>query len=130
MNFLPYSWNLKKNSRKNRKEPTPAEKKLWFEYLKSHTSKFYRQRPLWNYIVDFYSKQLQLVIELDWDSHYTDEAKVYDIKRAQYLESLWLKVIRFTNLEVLQNFDGVCYQLEKITKKSPLKGEMSEGQRG
>ena len=73
--------------------------------------KFWRQKPINNFIVDFYFPKLKLVIEVDGDSHFTDSGLVYDEERTRVLEGYGLRVIRFTNDEVVQNFEGVCEQI-------------------
>ncbi len=78
-----------------------------------------RQRPIDNFIVDFYCPKLKLVIEIDGDSHFTDEGKARDRSRTQVLEGYGLKVMRFTNDEVLNNFEGVCRQLEEMIPPTP-----------
>jgi len=97
-----------------RKNPTPAEKKLWRDYLRTFKFRILRQRPIAHFIVDFYCAALKLVIEVDGDSHFTDEGKAYDLKRTSILEGYGLQVVRFTNDEVLNNFEGVCQQIEEI----------------
>jgi very-short-patch-repair endonuclease len=87
---------------------TAAEKKLWYGYLRTFKFKVFRQRPIDHFIVDFYCPSLKLVIEIDGDSHFTDEGKEYDQERTQRLEGYGLTVLRFTNQQVLQDFDGVC----------------------
>jgi len=62
-------------------------------------------------LFDFYCPSLKLVIEIDGDTHFTDEGKAYDKERTARLESYGLKVIRFTNSQVLRNFEAVCEQL-------------------
>jgi very-short-patch-repair endonuclease len=73
-----------------------------------------RQRPIDNFIVDFYVPKYKLVIEIDWDSHYEDWVQEYDQERTAILEWLWLKVLRYTNYEVMNNFEWVC---EDILRK-------------
>lgn len=73
----------------------------------------YRQRMIDNFIVDFYIPKLKLVIEIDGESHFTEEWLVYDKERTSVLEWLWLKIMRFTNEEVMKNFDEVCGTLDK-----------------
>ncbi len=90
---------------------TLAEIKLWYSYLKNFKFKVLRQRPIDHFIVDFYCPSLKLVIEIDGDTHFTDEGKAYDKERTARLESYGLKVIRFTNSQVLRNFEAVCEQL-------------------
>lgn len=76
--------------------------------------RIYKQRPIDNFIVDFYIPKYKLVIEVDWESHFDIQWKAYDMERTNILEWLWLEVIRFTNIEVMQKFDSVC---EGILKK-------------
>ncbi len=64
---------------------TKAEKKIRFEFLQSHTNKFYRQRMIDHYIVDFYCAKSSLVIEIDGDTHYTIDGIEYDIMRTELL---------------------------------------------
>ena len=110
--YIPYSKDLISKARENRKNPTPAEKRMWFEVLsrKSFQNlKFTRQKPLDCFIVDFYCSKLLLVIEIDGDSHARQEA--YDHQRTRRLEALGLTVIRYTNRDVMQNIEGVYLDL-------------------
>jgi hypothetical protein len=72
-----------------------------------------RQRPIDNFIVDFYCASLKLVIEIDGESHFTQQGKDYDEERTRILEGYGITVVRFTNVDVLQNFEGVCRELER-----------------
>ena len=74
---------------------------------------FNRQKPIGKYIVDFYCHEQKLVIEIDGDTHYHDSARIHDRKRTKFLESQGLKVIRFTNREVIESIDGVMTNLEQ-----------------
>lgn len=119
---LPYNPDLKEKARDLRKNLTEAERKLWFRYLRGFKHPVLRQKPIDNYIVDFYCPALGLVIEIDGDSNYTDEGKVYDEKRSRTLKSYGLKILRFTNIDVLKNLEGVCQRIEELLvtlKKSP-----------
>jgi very-short-patch-repair endonuclease len=89
---------------------TEPEKRIW-QFLRTLPYQVLRQRVIDNFIVDFYCASFKLVIEIDGDSHFTDEGKAYDEERTKILEGYGIKVIRFTNDEVLNNFEGVC---EKI----------------
>jgi very-short-patch-repair endonuclease len=97
---------------------TEPEKILWYwffkEFQQTYNIRVLRQRPVDNFIVDFYLAKLKLVIEIDWESHFDEQWIEYDKERTSILEWLWLKVIRFTNNEVMKNFDWVC---EEILKK-------------
>ena len=108
---LPYNTALVARAKELRKNMTLAEKRLWYSYLKNFKFKVLRQRPIDHFIVDFYCPSLKLVIEIDGDTHFTDEGKAYDKERTARLESYGLKVIRFTNSQVLRNFEAVCEQL-------------------
>ncbi len=98
---------------------TLAEKKIWYQYLRNFQYRVLRQRPIDNFIVDFYCAKLKLVIEIDGGIHYTNEAKIYDLQRTKVLEGYGLKVIRFTNDEVLNNLEGVCQVIEGLIPPSP-----------
>ncbi len=115
-NRLPYNFKLKERTRELRKNMTEPEKKIWFWFLrKISNTKFriYKQRPIQNFIVDFYVPKFKLIIEIDWESHFDNQGIVYDEERTQILEWFWLKVLRFTNKEIMKNFDWVCWNLEK-----------------
>jgi very-short-patch-repair endonuclease len=119
--YLPYNPDLVAKARELRKNMTAAEKKLWYSYLRGFKFRVLRQRPIAYFIVDFYCASLQLVIEVDGDSHFTDEGKAYDARRTEILEGYGLKVIRFTNQEVLTNFEAVCQRIaEEIALKSKV----------
>lgn len=75
--------------------------------------KIYKQRQIQNFIVDFYIPKLKIVIEIDWETHFNEAWIAYDEERTQILEWLWLKVLKFTNKDIMENFDGVCRELEK-----------------
>ena len=107
---------------------TPAEKKLWYSYLRTFKFRVLRQRPIDNFIVDFFCAGLKLVIEVDGASHFTDEGRDYDWEKTQILEGYGLKVLRFTNDEVLQDWEGVCRRIEeKIPPTSSLKLRLKKG---
>jgi very-short-patch-repair endonuclease len=110
--YLPYNKNLVPRANELRKNMTLAEKKLWYEYLRDFKYRVHRQRTIDNFIVDFYCPQLKLVIEIDGDSHYTENAQEYDIQRTKILQGYGLKVIRFHNHDVLDNLAGVVTIIE------------------
>ncbi|HJT62728.1 MAG TPA: endonuclease domain-containing protein [Burkholderiales bacterium] len=106
--WIPYRTKLTPRAQALRRDPTPAEKKLWYEFLRDLPHKFTRQKPLGQYVADFYCSRQRLVIELDGDSHYTDRAQHYDQVRTAALEMRGLRVMRFTNTDVLESFEAVC----------------------
>ena len=76
-----------------------------------HELQFYRPKPLGNFIVDFYCPSARLVIEIDGGQHYTEEGQEQDSKRDAYLNGIGLSVLRFSNLDVLGNMDGVITEI-------------------
>ena len=99
-------------ARELRKEMTSAEKTLWSRLRgKQLGIKFRKQHPIGPYITDFYARDVELIVEVDGDTHFTPEAKSYDTVRTDYLSQLGLTVLRFTNLEILQQLDGVLEQI-------------------
>ena len=101
-----------------RKNMTKEEKHLWYDFLRTHHVRFSRQKVLGKYIADFYSAEAKLVIELDGSGHRTEEGKVYDAERTAFLEQYGLQVIRIPNIEVMQNFKGVCRYINFIIEQS------------
>ena len=92
---------------------TPWERKLWYCFLNSYPERFYRQKPIGQYIVDFYCPKAGLVIELDGGGHYDISVEEKDAIRSAEIEKMGLKVIRFCNLDVDKNFRGVCEEIDK-----------------
>ena len=115
--YLRYRSNLKTRARKLRRDPTPPERKLWYEFLSAHTEKFTRQKPLGAYIADFYCAEKQLVIELDGDSHFSAEGERSDAARTSALQRLSLRVLRFTNAELMQQFEAVCERIDEALRE-------------
>jgi very-short-patch-repair endonuclease len=111
---LLYNPALVSQAKELRKNMTLAEKKLWYEYLRTFKFRVLRQRTIDNFIVDFYCPTLKLIIEVDGDSHFTEQGKQYDLERTQILEGYGLKVIRFTNDQVFNQFAGVCSIIEGL----------------
>jgi len=114
--FIPYNKHLLDKARENRKNPTPAEKKMWFEILggKSFQNlKFTRQKPLLSYILDFYCAELKLVVEIDGNSH--AERNTYDSVRTNALKQQGVTVVRYCNIDIMNNIEGVYENLsEKV----------------
>jgi very-short-patch-repair endonuclease len=112
--FHEYNKDLIDRARNNRKDMTPAERRMWYDILKNLPYRFLRQRVIGNYIADFYCASKHMVVEVDGDSHFTTEALAYDAERTAYFESLDIRVIRFTNDDVIGNSDGVFEQLKIV----------------
>ena len=97
-----------------RRNMTRQEKHLWYDFLRYYPIKIYKQRIIDDFIADFYCHVARLVIELDGSQHYTDDGKESDAKRTQILEQYGIYVLRFSNKEVDDNFDGVCKMIDKV----------------
>ncbi len=107
--MLNYNKNLMELARELRKNMTDAEKLLWSRISRRQVSgyQFYRQRIIGDYIVDFYCPVARLVIEIDGGQHYHGEGRESDKTRDSQLANIGLKVLRFSNLDVLKNIDIV-----------------------
>ena len=105
----PYNKNLKQASRDLRNNMTDAEKLLWSRLRNKQILglQFYRQKPLLNFIVDFYCPAANVVIECDGGQHFTDEGLEADRVRDEALAQFGLKVLRFDNGQVIGQIDGV-----------------------
>ena len=104
---LPVNQNLKGLARNGRTNQTPEERKIWYDYLNKVKPRFHRQRVIGNYIVDFYSPKLKIIIEIDGYQHYYEENREYDKKRTEYLEGLG-----FVGRE-----EGICVHSTAVVKK-------------
>ncbi|NNH39699.1 endonuclease domain-containing protein [Acinetobacter terrae] len=109
----PYNKNLKQSSRDLRNHMTEAEKLLWSKLRGKQILglQFYRQKPILNFIVDFYCPVANLVIECDGGQHFTDEGLKVDRIRDEALAQLGLKVLRFDNGQVLKQIDNVVHEI-------------------
>ena len=103
--------NLTHNSQELRKNMTPQEKRLWYDFLKKPPITARRQYNIENYIVDFYIPEKKLVIEIDGEQHYKQEHKTEDKKRDENLKGKGITVLRYDNRDIDRNFDGVCNYL-------------------
>ncbi len=112
--YTGYNKNLKENSRALRKEMTAEEKQLWYQFLKSYPIRFNRQRPIGNYIVDFYSSRAQVAIEVDGCQHYEEQNLANDAIRTSIINEFGIDVIRFSNHDIKTNFEGVCLYIDKF----------------
>jgi very-short-patch-repair endonuclease len=117
--FIPYRRDLKRRSQALRRDPSPAERKLWYEFLRDLPVKFTRQKPLGRYIADFYCASRMVVIELDGDSHFSDRAQRYDKSRTAALSAEGIRVLRVMNTDVMQNFEGVCETIRRVLDAEP-----------
>ena len=110
---IPLAKNLRKNM-------TPWERKMWYEFLRNYPVRFQRQKAIGHYIVDFYCAKAGLVIELDGGEHYTPQQAEKDKLRTKELEDMDLTVLRICNLDIDRNFNGVCEHVDLTIKNLSL----------
>ena len=111
-----YSKQLKQSARTLRAGMTDAEQKLWVYLRRKHVRglQFYRQKPLLNFIVDFYCPAAKLVIELDGSQHAELDHQQKDQRRDNLLKELGLLVLRFDNRQVLMEMDSVLAVINDV----------------
>ena len=110
---MPYEYNkeLTPNAQKLRRNMTKEEKHLWYDFLKKLPTTVNRQKVVGSYVVDFYIYSSRLVIELDGIQHKTREHIAYDKERDAYFRSLGIKVLRYGNDRVRNDFSFVCQDI-------------------
>ena len=95
---------------------TKQEKHLWYDYLSEYPIRWYKQRIIDNFIVDFYCAKAKLVIEVDGGQHYEKDAMEYDEFRTKIINLYGIEVLRFSNSDIDKNFEGVCTLIDKTVK--------------
>jgi very-short-patch-repair endonuclease len=115
-NVLPYDSKLKGPARNLRKNTTESERALWSRLRGKQLLgvQFYRQKPLGNYIVDFFAPTAKLVIEVDGSQHLQEENSDKDRKRDKYLASLGIRVVRFDSRTVLKDTDSLVHFIYRV----------------
>lgn len=109
----PYNQSNIPPAKALRKNMTPWERRLWFEFLRNYPLRFQRQKAIGSYIVDFYCAKAGLAIELDGGGHYTTENAEKDAIRTGELEKMNLRVLRICNTDIDRNFAGVCAYINR-----------------
>jgi len=117
--ILPYNPKLKNLARSLRKNMTDSEKLLWSKLRKKQILgiQFYRQKPIANFIIDFYAPKAKLAIEIDGSQHLEIAHRKKDEERDRYLETLGILVLRFNSREVLKNIEGVVEKIFRVAKQ-------------
>ena len=107
--FIPYAKKL-------RKEATPQERHLWYDFLSSCPIRSQRQKTVGRYIVDFYCHRARLVIELNGSQHYQEHGLISDAERTAFLNRRGLLVLRFSNADINRRFSAACEQIDRTVK--------------
>ncbi len=111
---LKYNGNNIISARNLRKNATPQENHLWYDFLSTYKYRFQRQKCIDNFIADFYCHAAKLVIEIDGSQHYTVNGAKYDEFRTEILEGYDLTIIRFTNQQIDKKFEGVFNFIDRV----------------
>jgi len=119
---LQYKPQLKTRARSLRTNLTDAERRLWSRLRRKQISgiQFYRQKPIGNYIVDFYAPVIRLVVEVDGSHHLDTRQTRYDAQRSESLKRLGLKVLRFDDRQVLTQTEAVVEEIFRIVREKTL----------
>ena len=115
--MIPKDNSKLNKARQLRREMTPQERHLWYDFLRYYPVKIYKQRIIGPYIVDFYCAAARLVIEIDGSQYYEKEGLEHDARRTAYLESLGLSVLRYSNADVNVRFRGVCESIDHFIRE-------------
>jgi len=128
---IEYQRKMIPRAKELRKDMTPQEKKLWYDFLNNFPVRFQRQKTIGSFIADFYCYRAKLIVEVDGQQHYTAQGMAYDLERSAILDRYGLKVIRFTNREIDRQFMTVCAKIEQAVNermKEPGLCCLSEGE--
>ena len=115
-------------ARSLRKNATEQENHLWYDFLSKYEIRFQRQKPIDNFIADFYCSKAKLIIEIDGSQHYTEQGKQKDEFRTEILEGYDLKIIRFSNHQINANFQGVCQYINIVVKATLEENKQKSGE--
>ena len=121
--IYPYNPKLKELARQLRNNSTFAEVLLW-NVLKNKQIKgydFHRQKPILNYILDFFCLELYLAIEVDGISHDNEERMIKDSKRQNEIEALGISFLRFSDEDIKTQLEGVVKEIERYIERFELK---------
>ena len=120
--MLRYNPQLKTRARSLRTNLTDAEQRLWSRLRRKQIlgGQFYRQKPIGNYIVDFYAPTVQLIIELDGSHHFDLAQARRDKQRTEFLEQQGLMVLRFDDRQVLTETQSVVEEIFRSVSEQKI----------
>ena len=113
--------NLPK-ARALRKNMTPQERHLWYDFLRYCSPRFRRQEMIGSYIADFFCYEAKLVVDVDGSQHFLPETGAKDTSRSAYFHSLGIRVLRVDNGQVNRDFDGVCQEILLAMQQCGING--------
>ena len=115
--MIPKNNSMLNRAKELRRDMTPQERKLRYMFLRTYPVKFYKQRIIESFIVDFYCHAAKLVIEIDGSQHYEPQGQAYDEERTAILKKYGLEVLRFSNREINTDFRAVCEHIDNTVKE-------------
>jgi very-short-patch-repair endonuclease len=117
---IKYNHKLKERARRLRSQMTDSELALWERLRRKQVQavQFYRQKPIGNYIVDFYAPKPKIVVEVDGSQHMDSEHAARDLQRDAFLASRGLRVFHFDDLQVLKEIEGVMEMIVRAVSES------------
>jgi very-short-patch-repair endonuclease len=129
--MLPFNKKLKPFARDLRSNMTDAEQLIWSKIRRKQIGdlQFYRQKNIGDFIVDFYCPKGKLIVEIDGGQHYKDDGRKKDQTRDNYLQKLGFAVLRFSDIDVLKNIDGVVERIYEHLKSPQPPFKKGEGKR-
>ncbi len=114
---LPYKSKLIPRAKELRRNATPQERHLWYDFLRDFPVRFQRQKAIDTFIADFYCHAAKLIIEVDGSQHYEPQGIAYDEERSAALSKYGLTVLRFSNREIDREFPAVCEQIDRTVRE-------------
>ncbi len=117
--IIPYNPKLKELARKLRNNSTKAENVLWLclKGREMYGHDFHRQKPINNFILDFFCHELMLGIEVDGYTHQFEETFVKDELKMKKMKTLGITILRFSDNDVLKNTDNVLWEIDSYIDK-------------
>ena len=107
---------LTPRARELRKNMTPEERHLWYDFLRTYPVRFLRQKVVGGYILDFYCASVKLAVEVDGTQHYAPDQIQYDAERERYLNGWGITVVRVPNTDIRTAFSEVCTKIDQIVQ--------------
>ena len=120
-----YTELAQRHAKTLRHQMTPEERHLWYDFLRMYQPKFYRQRAIGTYIVDFVCPQVRLVLELDGAQHYEAEQRSHDERRTHYLHTCGYRVLRLLNRDIWQHFADTCELIQQAVSDNGIEGRIN-----
>ena len=113
-----------RNAKTLRREMTPQERHLWYDFLRMAPARFQRQRPVGRYIADFVCASAKLIVEVDGSQHVEPERQAREEERTRALEEAGYRVLRISNRDVEQKFREVCECIAHAVEDAGVEGRM------